>query len=235
MRDEYAFDDLTTRIYQQIQKVYGEPDSDEKHKQFYLMLAQIQSDHLCMKKMKITGDDRKFLEKMFSEVQNLKRETGRILRISTKRYSTQFEQPSPVNAKLLRLPRGSREENFLKGLPRSREKLRLKPLKASHIGKRRANQYGGCAEYDRYSRRSTSNYMEQYQVAKGSLQNSNSKTKAIYVTADLCYMSYIFYMDLPPIFMNTLFKTYFVFIRQSQLFYSKYFPVCPATYFKLHE
>lgn len=172
MRDEYTFNDLTTRIYQQIQKVYGEPDADEKHKQFFLTLAQIQSDHIRMKNMKITGDDRKFLEKMFSEVQNLKRETGRILRNSTKRYSTQFEQPSPVNAKLLNLPRGSREENFLKELPRSREKLRLKPLKAGYVRDRRTYQYGGYGEYDRHSRRRTPSYMDQYQVAKGWLHNS---------------------------------------------------------------
>jgi hypothetical protein len=170
MRRSYTFDDLQTRIYQQIHKTYGEPDADLKNKQFFLTLAQMQSDHYRMKKMKLNESDRNFLEKMFEEMKYIQKETGKILQNSGKRYSTQFEQPSPVNDKLRSLPKGNQHETFLKRVPRQKEKLKLKPLRNPGVhrtretGYRYANSYD---QYENYKRRDLNKSSSHYQRAKG--------------------------------------------------------------------
>ncbi|XP_053406637.1 uncharacterized protein LOC128559343 [Mercenaria mercenaria] len=168
MRGSYTFDDLQTRIYQQIYKIYGEPDTDLKNKQFFLTLAQMQSEHFRMKHMKLTKSDRQFLENMFQEVKNLKKETGKILRNSEHRYSTQFEHPSPVNEKVRRLPRGRQSESFLTKLPRTREKLRLKPIRHRVPHKRGTyyGQYKNYEQYEKYSRQDFNRHSDHFQRAK---------------------------------------------------------------------
>ena len=167
MRGSYTFDDLQTRIYQQIHKTYGEPDGDLKNKQFFSTLAQMQSDHFRMKRMKLNKSDRNFLEKMFEEMKNIKKETGKILKNSGKRYSTQFEQPSPVNDKLRSLPKGSQHETFLKKMPRTKENLKLRPLRRAGVPSRRELGYKYANNYDQYESYNRRDIKTQYQKAKG--------------------------------------------------------------------
>lgn len=166
MRRNYDFDDLQTRIYQQIQKIYGEPDADIKNKQFFLTLAQIQSEHVRMKHLKMSKSDRMFLEKMFEEMTNIKKETGKILRNSTTRYSTQFEYPSPVNDKVRRLPKGRQDDNFLTKMPKTRERFILKPIRHSVLT-RDHRHYKRYDQYENSNQRFHDKQIDQFQKVKG--------------------------------------------------------------------
>ncbi|KAL4231713.1 hypothetical protein ACF0H5_009289 [Mactra antiquata] len=150
LRDSYEFDDLQTRIYQQIQKLYGQPDADVKHKQFFSTLDKIQADHKRINKMKISDTDKKFLDKMFQAFQQLKAETGKILKNTTRRYSQTNKQAGSLNQKLLMLPPSRKNEDFLHKLPKTKEKLKLKPLKTDSLKKPQFLRYRSFNKYDGY-------------------------------------------------------------------------------------
>ncbi|XP_052770922.1 uncharacterized protein LOC128210611 [Mya arenaria] len=127
-RTSYDFGDLQARIYQEIQNTYGAPDSDAKHKQFFLTLAVMQKEHNNLKRLKLSSSDKALLQKSFDEMKTLKKETNSILVESKKRTSPQ-SRPLSINSKLQSLMKKTPKEDYYLRRERSKERLRLKPLR----------------------------------------------------------------------------------------------------------
>ncbi|KAH3787660.1 hypothetical protein DPMN_165787 [Dreissena polymorpha] len=133
-RLSYDFDDLQARIYQQIQKAYGQADSDVKHKQFFLSLAMMQREHNKLKHLNLSKRDRLLLEKSFDEMKSLKEETVRVLsgieqkQVASAKASARSRR-SPMEQKLRGLMNRKPKEDPMLTKEKPKEKPRLKPIR----------------------------------------------------------------------------------------------------------
>lgn len=151
-RNSFNFDELHHRINEQIHDTYGRADVDVKQKEFFQTLALIQLEHNKMKRLNMSKSDRKFLEKTFEQVKNLKSETNKVLKDANKKYESQFESQSP-NREIHRLTKRKPLDDVFLQRQRTRGRLKLKPL-----GGNRNLDVDRVVSHDFYTRRKNSDW-----------------------------------------------------------------------------
>lgn len=130
-RPSYDFGDLQAQTYQEILAIYGQPGADPRNRDFFLTLAMMQKEHNNLKHLRLSKTDKAMLQKSFDEMKLLKQETNKILKESEKRTSPAPRRSSLIDKKLNALQSRKPKEDYFLPRPRSKEKLRLKPIPAS--------------------------------------------------------------------------------------------------------
>ena len=124
-RKDFMLSRLQGKIYRHISKVYGNSPRDNREKQFYEKLAQIQLEEYRRRYEMLEQNERKRLESMFRQREQLKQLRKKFEKDAWKRFMTQY-----VTSKVVESEYSNRKDY---GLPNSldsdfKSKLRRKDL-----------------------------------------------------------------------------------------------------------